>query len=138
MKCREIPFTQERNERIQKEICEIYDMEWEVVCSKSRKRKIMEARRLYCALLRNIFSLPLQAIGKLTNTHHASVLHSIRQYEIFSEIYKGYDKDYESIKESLIDKDSLTYFLDELSYLERKKKKIQSQIDNLILIKKQI
>ena len=41
------------------------------------------------------------------------------------------------IKESLIDKNSLTYFLDELSYLERKKSKIQQQIDNLILIKNQ-
>ena len=56
---------------------------------------------------------------------------------ILSEIYKGYDKNYESIKESLIDENSLTYFLDELSYLERKKKRIQNQIDNLILIKNQ-
>ena len=137
MNVKSIPFTEERNERIKKEICDIYNLEWETVCSKSRKRKIMEARRLYCALLRNIFFLPFQAIGKLTNTHHASVIHSIKQYDIFSEIYKGYDKNYESIKESLIDENSLTYFLDELSYLERKKKIIQNQIDNLILIKNQ-
>ena len=135
---KEIPFTQERNERVKKEICEIYGMEWKTICSKSRKRKVMEARRLYCALLRNIFLLPLQTIGNLTNTHHASVIHTIKQHNDYSEIYKGYDKDYEDIKEALIDKKSLTYFLDELAYLERKKKKIQSQIDNLILIKKQI
>ena len=134
---KKIPFTKERNDRIKKEICEIFDMEWHIVTSKSRRKKIMEARRLYCALLRNIFLLPLQTIGKLTNTHHASVLHTIKQHNDYSEIYKGYDKDYEHIKESLIDKNSLTYFLDELSYLERKKSKIQQQIDNLILIKNQ-
>ena len=97
----------------------------------------MEARRLYCALLRNIFMLPLETIGKLTNTHHASVLHTIKQHNDYSEIYKGYDKNYENIKEALIDKSSLTYFMDELSYLERKKNKIQQQIDNLILIQNQ-
>ena len=134
---KKIPFTKERNDRIKKEICDIFDMEWHIVTSKSRRKKIMESRRLYCALLRNIFLLPLQTIGKLTNTHHASVLHTIKQHNDYSEIYKGYDKDYEHIKESLIDKNSLTYFLDELSYLERKKSKIQQQIDNLILIKNQ-
>ena len=134
---KEIPFTQERNDRIKKEICEKYGMEWKIICSKSRKREVMEARRLYCALLRNIFLLPLQTIGNLTNTHHASVIHTIKQHNDYSEIYKGYDKDYEDIKETLIDRNSLAYFLDELSYLERKKNKIQSQIDNLILIKQQ-
>ena len=134
---KKIPFTKERNDRIKKEICDIFDMEWHIVTSKSRRKKIMEARRLYCALLRNIFLLPLQTIGKLTNTHHASVLHTIKQHNDYSEKNKGYDKDYEHIKESLIDKNSLTYFLDELSYLERKKSKIQQQIDNLILIKNQ-
>jgi chromosomal replication initiation ATPase DnaA len=132
-----LKFTEERNKRIKTEICEIFDLEWHIVTSKSRRKKIMEARRLYCALLRNIFMLPLETIGKLTNTHHASVLHTIKQHNDYSEIYKGYDKNYENIKESLIDKSSLTYFLDELSYLERKKNKIQQQIDNLILIQNQ-
>ena len=132
-----LKFTEERNKRIKTEICEIFDLEWHIVTSKSRRKKIMEARRLYCALLRNIFMLPLETIGKLTNTHHASVLHTIKQHNDYSEIYKGYDKNYENIKEALIDKSSLTYFMDELSYLERKKNKIQQQIDNLILIQNQ-
>ena len=47
------------------------------------------------------------------------------------------DKDYENIQQSLIDNKSLTYFLDDLDHLERKKSIIQEQIDNLILIKNQ-
>jgi len=132
-----LEFTKERNDRIKSEICLRYNLEWKVICSKSRMVKIIEARRLYCALLRNIFELPLQSIGRLTNTHHSTIIHSVKQYETYAEIYTGYDSDYEEIKASLIDETSMSYFLDEMTHLERKKKILQKQIDNLILIQKQ-
>tara|TARA_R110000803_G_scaffold37575_2_gene80964 strand:- start:2316 stop:2726 length:411 start_codon:yes stop_codon:yes gene_type:complete len=132
-----LEFTKERNDRIKSEICDRYSLEWKTICSKSRRVKIIEARRLYCALLRNIFELPLQSIGKLTNTHHATIIHSVKQYKTYAELYNGYDNDYEEIKASLIDETSMSYFLDEMTHLERKKKILQKQIDNLILIQKQ-
>ena len=132
-----LEFTKERNDRIKSEICLRYNLEWKAICSKSRMVKIIEARRLYYALLRNIFELPLQSIGRLTNTHHSTIIHSVKQYVTYAEIYKGYDSDYEEIKASLIDETSMSYFLDEMTHLERKKKILQKQIDNLILIQKQ-
>ena len=132
-----LEFTKERNDRIKSEICLRYNLEWKTICSKSRRRKIIEARRLYCALLRNIFELPLQSIGVLTNTHHATIIHAVRKYEIYAEIYKDYNNDYEEIKASLIDETSMSYFLDEMTNLERKKNTLQRQIDKLILIQKQ-
>tara|TARA_R100000963_G_scaffold32676_1_gene24540 strand:- start:371 stop:784 length:414 start_codon:yes stop_codon:yes gene_type:complete len=132
-----LKFTEERNERIKDEICQRYNLTWGAICSKSRRARTVEARRLYYAILRNIFKLSLQTIGKLTNTHHATIIHAVKKYEVYAEVYKGYDNDYEEIKESLIDETSMSYFLDELTYLERKKNRIQSQIDNLVLIQKQ-
>jgi chromosomal replication initiation ATPase DnaA len=128
-------FTEERNKRVIAEIESIFQSSWEKITSKSRKVKMIEARRLYCVVLRKIFELPLATIGKLVNTHHASVLHSVKKHDIYTEIYDGYDKNYERIKKALIDKTSLEYFLDELQHLERSRNKIQEQIDNLLLTK---
>ena len=131
MNVKSVPFTQERNQRIIDNIERLYKTKWNTVVSKSRKVELIEARRLYCALLRNVFGLSLQVIGKMVNTHHASVIHSIKMHDNYSEIYSGYDN-YNQIKETLVDKESLAYFLDELNHLEKMKNKIQGQIDSLV------
>jgi hypothetical protein len=127
-----VPFTEERNQRIISNIERLYKIKWSAIVSKSRKVELIEARRLYCALLRNVFGLSLQVIGKMVNTHHASVIHSIKMHDNYSEIYSGYDDNYNEIKETLVDKESLAYFLDELKQLEKMKNKIQIQIDSLV------
>ena len=132
MNIKSVPFTQERNQRIIDNIERLYKTKWNTVVSKSRKVELIEARRLYCALLRNVFGLSLQVIGKMVNTHHASVIHSIKMHDNYSEIYSGYDDNYNEIKETLVDKESLAYFLDELNHLEKMKNKIQGQIDSLV------
>ena len=53
-------------------------------------------------------------------------------HDNYSELYSGYDDNYNKIKETLVDKESLAYFLDELNHLEKMKNKIQSQIDSLV------
>ena len=130
-----LKFTDERNKRVKDEICKIYKLSWETIKSKSRKRDVIDARRLYCVVMRKVFHLPLNTIGKLVNTHHASVIHLVKKHEIYSEIYDGYDDDYQAIKKSLVDETSLTYFLDELNYLQKNKAKIESQINQLLLTK---
>lgn len=128
-------FTEERNQRIIAEVESIFQVSWKKITSKSRESKLIEARRLYCVVLRKIFELPLATIGKLVNTHHASVIHSVKKHDVYTEIYNGYDKNYERIKKALIDRTSLEYFLDELHHLERSRNRIQEQIDNLLLTK---
>ena len=130
-----LKFTEERNQRVMAEVENIFQVSWKRITSKSRELKLIEARRLYCVVLRKIFQLPLATIGKLVNTHHASVLHSVKKHDTYTEIYDGYDKNYERIKKALIDRTSLEYFLDELNHLERSRNKIQEQIDNLLLTK---
>mgnify|MGYP003148591691 CR=1 FL=1 len=130
-----LKFTEERNQRVREEIESIFQLTWKDITSKSRRRKVIDARRLYCVVLRKIFQLPLATIGNLVDTHHASVIHSVKKHDIYTEIYDGYDKHYERIKKSLIDKTSLEYFLDELHHLERSRNRIQEQIDTLLLTK---
>ena len=130
-----LKFTEERNQRVREEIESIFQVKWKEITSKSRKSKLIEARRLYCVVLRKIFELPLATIGKLVDTHHASVIHSVKKHDIYAEVYDGYDTNYERIKKSLIDKTSLEYFLDELHHLERSRNRIQEQIDILLLTK---
>ena len=132
MNVKSIPFTDERIQRIIDNIEILYRTKWSRIVSKSRKVDLIEARRLYCALLRNVFGLSLQVIGKMVNTHHASVIHSIKMHDNYSELYSGYDDNYNKIKETLVDKESLAYFLDELNHLEKMKNKIQNQIDSLV------
>ena len=132
IRIKSLAFTEERNKRIKGEIERLYDLEWYIVTSKSRKIEIIEARRVYCALLRNVFGLPLQTIGKMANTHHATVMHSVKMHNTYSELYKGYDDNYNKIKKTLVDKNSIEYFMDELKHLEKMKNKIQKQIDSLV------
>ena len=132
---RSLKFTEERNERVKDEISKLYDLDWKTIISKSRKGEVIEARRLYCVIMRQVFQIPLQTIGRLVNIHHASVIHAVKQHDIYSEIYDGYDDHYQKIKESLIDESSVTYFLDELNHLRKNKHKIENQINQLLLTK---
>lgn len=45
------------------------------IFSKSRKSEIVEARQLYCYLIRK--HLSLHKIGKIININHATVVHSV-------------------------------------------------------------
>jgi hypothetical protein len=131
-----LAFTEERNERIKNEVCSIFKLKWCAVQSKSRTLPVMEARRLYCVVLRRIFNLPLATIGKFVNTNHATVIHAVKKHDVFSEVYPSYNRNFDRIKSKLIDENCPEFYEDELIFLKRKKKRIQEQIDNLIITKK--
>ena len=70
-----LELTKERDDKIKSEICKRYNLEWYRIQSKSRVRLIVDARRLYCGILRNIFRLTFQEIGDILNKDHATILH---------------------------------------------------------------
>ena len=45
----------------------------------SRKKNIIFAKRMYIYILREMFELTLNQIAKVTNLHHASIIHHTRQ-----------------------------------------------------------
>ena len=60
-----LEFTKERDEIIKSEISKRYNLTWEQIQSTSRVRIIVDARRLYCGILRNVFRLTFQEIGDI-------------------------------------------------------------------------
>ena len=97
-----LEFTKERDDKIKYEICNRYNLEWQRIKSKSRIRVIIDARRLYCGILRYVFKLTFQEIGDILNKSHATILHSIQQHDIFVKILKSYKKNYNEIESSLL------------------------------------
>ncbi len=105
MKRRRLKFSDYYNEIILNEVAEIYDVEKHRIFLGSRERNIIFAKRLYIFILREMFNLTLTQIAKITNLHHASILHHSRQFEFFYS-NKGYAQDkrnFERIENRIIE-----------------------------------
>ena len=97
-----LELTEERHYKIKSEISSRYNLGWSTVESRSRKRVIVDARRLYCGLLRNLFGLTFHEIANILNKNHATIIHNINKHDIFVKILKSYKKNYEEIESSLM------------------------------------
>lgn len=69
----------------QEEILKIFTKIVEVdINKKSRERNIIEARALYYTICRELLpNITLKELGKTGNKHHATVIHSLKNYPIF-------------------------------------------------------
>ena len=63
MKRRRLEFSDYYDELIVNEICEIYDVEKERMFLGNRQRNIIQAKRLYIYILREMFALSLSEIA---------------------------------------------------------------------------
>ena len=125
-----LEFTKERDDKIKSEICRRYNLAWSVIEGKSRIRKVIDARRLYCGILRNIFRLTFQEIGDILNKNHATILHSITQHDTFVRILKSYKRNYEEIESTLMIDDN--YYIHEVIEVERKMNELSERLNDLI------
>lgn len=125
-----LEFTKERDEKIQSEITQRYNLAWSIIEGKSRIRKVVDARRLYSGILRNVFRLTFQEIGDILNKNHATILHNINQHDTFVRILKSYKKNYEEIERSLMLDDN--YYIHEVKEVERKMEDLSKRLDELI------
>ena len=125
-----LEFTRERDEKIKSEICERYNLAWSVVKGKSRIRKVVDARRLYSGLLRNIFRLTYHDIAHILNKNHATIIHNMQQHDIFVKILKSYKKNYEEIESLLMINDN--YYIHEVKEVERKMDELSVRLQDLI------
>lgn len=125
-----LEFTRERDEKIKSEISERYNLSWPVIEGRSRIRKVVDARRLYCGILRNIFRLTFQEIGDILNKNHATILHSIAQHDTFVRILKSYKRNYEEIESALMIDDN--YYIHEVIEVERKMNELSQRLNDLI------
>tara|TARA_R100000655_G_scaffold5935_4_gene17658 strand:- start:997 stop:1479 length:483 start_codon:yes stop_codon:yes gene_type:complete len=103
MKRRRVKFSDYYDEIIVNEICEIYDVEKERLFLGSRKRNIIQAKRLYIYILREVFDMTLKNIGKVTNLHHASIIHHHEQFKFEYETYESEQQNFERVENKIIE-----------------------------------
>lgn len=125
-----LEFTKERDEIIKSEICKRYNLEWYRIESKSRVRVVVDARRLYCGILRNIFRLTFQEIGDILDKNHATIIHNIQQHDAFVRILKSYKKNYDEIERTMLLDDN--YYIHEVIEVERKMNELSIRLKDLI------
>lgn len=68
------------NDYIKKRIKDISNIN---ISKVSRQREIVEYRALYCFLLRKYSNQSLTEIGKSISKNHATVIHALKNYEIY-------------------------------------------------------
>ena len=95
MKRRRLKFSDYYHNIITKELADIYNIKQEEMFLGSRKKNIIFAKRMYIYILREMFSLTLNEIGRVTNLHHASIIHHTRKFEFF---YNNYPEDSDAFK----------------------------------------
>mgnify|MGYP003678647517 CR=1 FL=1 len=85
-----LELTEERHHTIKSEISSRYNLGWSAIESRSRKRAIIDARRLYCGVLRNVFGLTFHQIGEMLNKNHATIVHSYEEIESMFYLSENY------------------------------------------------
>lgn len=73
------------------------------ILSKKRDIDYVVPRHFLRYYLRKIFDMKLQSIGGFTNSHHATVIHSIKfvnDYSLFDKTYRSYKNSIDDLKES--------------------------------------
>jgi len=95
MRRRRLKFSDYYHNVITKELAGIYNIKQEEMFLGSRKKNIIFAKRMYIYILREMFGLTLNEIGRVTNLHHASIIHHTRKFEFF---YNNYPEDSDAFK----------------------------------------
>ena len=95
MRRRRLKFSDYYHNVITKELADIYNIKQEEMFLGSRRKNIIFAKRMYIYILREMFGLTLNEIGRVTNLHHASIIHHTRKFEFF---YNNYPEDSDAFK----------------------------------------
>ena len=125
-----LEFTKERDEIIKSEISKRYRLNWEQILSSSRVRVVVDARRMYCGILRNIFRLTFQEIADILDKNHATIIHNLQQHDAFVRILKSYKKNYDDIERTMLLDDN--YYIHEVAEVERKMNDLAVRLNDLI------
>jgi len=128
-----------------------YDQRWKFLIAdlnehfgvdiKDRYRGVnyVEARNMYFHICYKLFNMSLTAIGKTIDRDHSTVLHGLRQFEVWMEYDDLFKKKFleffsgrrYKIQKENFDKEELEYQLDkaisEIEFLENKIRKLRSE-----------
>ena len=132
MKRRRLKFSEYYHNVITKELADIYNIKQEEMFLGSRRKNIIFAKRMYIYILREMFGLTLSEIGRVTNLHHASIIHHTRKFEFF---YNNYPEDSDAFKR-VEDRVIEVEVDEEILGLETQLEQINESLTKLYIIKK--
>ena len=132
MRRRRLKFSDYYHNIITEELAKIYSINKEEMFLGSRKKNIIFAKRMYIYILREMFGLTLSEIGRVTNLHHASIIHHTRKFEFF---YNNYPEDSDTFK-SVENKIIEVEVDEEILGLETQLNQINESLTKLYKIKK--
>jgi len=119
--------------KIEERLIELILSETDIdIRNNSRKRNVIEIRALYFKLLRDFNpALTLEQIAETVNKNHATVIHSLKRYDMY-EKYNTELKQLNKIITSKINDENIMH-LNDISSLKFELKKARNKIDNLEL-----
>ena len=132
MRRRRLKFSDYYHNIITEELAKIYSIKKEEMFLGSRKKNIIFAKRMYIYILREMFGLTLSEIGRVTNLHHASIIHHTRKFEFF---YNNYPEDSDAFKR-VEDRVIEVEVDEEILGLENQLEQINESLTKLYKIKK--
>ena len=132
MRRKRLKFSDYYHNIITEELADIYSIKKEEMFLGSRKKNIIFAKRMYIYILREMFGLTLSEIGRVTNLHHASIIHHTRKFEFF---YNNYPEDSDAFKR-VEDRVIEVEVDEEILGLETQLKQINESLTKLYIIKK--
>ena len=132
MRRKRLKFSDYYHNVITKELADIYKIKQEEMFLGSRRKNIIFAKRMYIYILREMFGLTLSEIGRVTNLHHASIIHHTRKFEFF---YNNYPEDSDAFKR-VEDRVIEVEVDEEILGLETQLKHINESLTKLYIIKK--
>lgn len=128
-----VKLTEVRHNRLKDAISKEYNCDWNLISSKRRFPDLVEARRCYYSILRNIFFYTLEDIGKETNQDHSTVIAALKAHEKYITVYKSERLRYIKVKSVMLEAESKEELNERISSLKNEKKELESKIDELYL-----
>ena len=118
-------------EEIKKTACSVTNITLEELESKSRKRYVVDARRMVFSIAKDYLEMKISHIAYRVNMNHASIIHHLKQHKdlMTSDIYykDRFDKllDLYKLNISYINKDEL---IEEIKKLKAENLRIETQL----------
>jgi hypothetical protein len=126
-----VSITTVRHDRLKDTIAKEYGADWSLIAGKGRYPELVEARRCYYSILRNVFYYKLQDIGRETNQDHSTVIASLKAHDKYITVYKGERRRYLNVKSVMLEGESKEELDERIIALKKEKIELESKIEEL-------
>lgn len=99
----EVSLIEARHSFLQQEVCNVFNVTWEQILSKSRKNEIVTARHIYIYLCFVMLNFNKTKIARILDKDHTTAINSINVINDFIDIKDGIVDYIESIKSKMLE-----------------------------------